>query len=86
MKLDLGFTLKHISRWHYVNCPVRCNPALPAVIVGFRLFLCVLLRNIHTHYEKKGHLISDKGQVTFVVGVHVWIISGKAPPERNLQK
>ena len=76
----------YFSGYHYVSCPESYNPPLPAVILDFRLFLCVLLRNIHTHYEKKGHLISDKGQVTFVVGVHVWIISGKAPPERNLQK
>ena len=85
MKLDLGFTLNHISRWHYVNYPVRCNPALPAVILDFRLFLCLLLKNIHTYYEKKGHLISDLGQVTFVLRVHVWIISGTTPPESNLQ-
>ena len=69
-----------------MNCPVYCNPALPTVILDFRLFLCVLLRNIHIYYEKKDHLISDLGQVTFVVGVHVWKISGTTPPERNLQK
>ena len=61
-----------------MNCPESCNPALPAVTFDFRPFLCVLLR--------KADLISDLGQITFVVGVHIRIISGTRPPERNLQK
>ena len=67
-----------------MNCPVCSNPALPAVILDLRPSLCVFLRNIHTH-SKKGDLIYDLGQYTFVVGVHVGIISETTPPERNLQ-
>ena len=61
-----------------MNCPESCNPALLSVIFAFRPFLYVLLR--------KADLISDLGQITFVVGVHIRTISETRPPERNLQK
>jgi len=45
----------------------------------------VVLRNIHTH-SKKDNLVSDGVQMSFVVGLIVWILFSEARlPERRLE-